>query len=242
MGDPGSPSEWRRLAPGLLVAAALHGGIILGLALKFGQPLQVIAAPPSLAVELVPLPPSPAPQPPRPQRQPDQPQPTPAPPTPPSPLDKLKLPTALAHDDVTLPPPAVSKPPPPAAPAAPDVPVQAAAVKQADRDRTASATNSDANAKPNWESMVLARLEAAKRYPASARFAHEEATIVVRFTVSRAGKVRDVRIVGRSPFVDLEEETLDLLHRVRLPPPPASIGDQDLALTVPIEFSISTAR
>lgn len=61
---------------------------------------------------------------------------------------------------------------------------------------------------------------------------------MVRFTVDRAGKVRDAKIVGRSPFDDLEEETLDLVRRVRLPPPPPSLSDRNLMLTVPIEFTI----
>ncbi|MBB5725800.1 protein TonB [Sphingomonas endophytica] len=221
------------------MATILHGGILLSLVVSVDHAAPPSSTPPSMAVELVSLPPSPVPQPhisalsaaPRPRVE------------PPTPLDRIDAPPVSAEADLHLPPPRPVQPPRPSPPPGPPTPPQLAetAVQKAAVDRLASAEDGDPRAAAAWQSEVIARLEAAKRYPASARFAHEEATLVVRFVVDRAGKIRDRRLVGQSRFDDLADEVLDLLHRVRLPPPPASIEDRDLALTVPIEFSFRQA-
>jgi protein TonB len=106
-------------------------------------------------------------------------------------------------------------------------------------NRAATSSSVDPRAQASWESDVLARLDAAKRYPAAARFAHQEATIQVQFEVDRGGRVIACRLLRPSGVSDLDDEVLSLLKRVRLPPPPLSLAEDDLKLTVPIEFSIN---
>ena len=89
---------------------------------------------------------------------------------------------------------------------------------------------------PTWESQVAARLERAKRFPASARLAREEDIVIVSFTVDPDGRTLHARIRRSAGYQDLEDETLSLIARVSpLPTPPNHDARQ---LTVPIEFHI----
>ncbi|GAA0555097.1 protein TonB [Rhizomicrobium palustre] len=104
---------------------------------------------------------------------------------------------------------------------------------------TKAVSDPDAKARNSWEAEVLARLEAAKRYPATARFGGEEGVAYVNFTVSSAGEVLSVRILRSTGYSDLDREVAALLHRVRLPPPPPAIQGSGLEFTVPISFTIN---
>ncbi len=230
-GYPGS--VWQRWRTGILVSGLLHGAGLLALSVTLHNPHSV-AAPPSFAVEMVPAPPAaqPHPQTPRQQQaqqaQPDRPAPPIAPPPPASNGFALLPPRPQAVHSAAV---ASLSPAPPAPP--PAAAVATAAVARA-------ATSSfDPNARVSWESDVLARLEAAKRYPPSARFARQEATIQVQFQVDRKGRVIKSALLRASGITDLDAEALALLRRVRLPPPPATMATEDLTLTVPIEFTIN---
>ncbi|MGN7998910.1 energy transducer TonB [Sphingomonas sp. 22176] len=231
-------ATWQRWRLGLGVAALLHGAIFLMLIIRVREPIP--SEPPSLSVEVVPAPPAAMPQ-----AQPPTPEPQRST-QPPISLKDIKVSKTRAHNDFVLPPPVTqaSKPIPPSRPSAAPQQIQqmqqAAAAVKAVEDRIATASHADPNLQMTWESFVVARLEGSKRYPASARFAHEEATILVRFTVDRTGRVTRSALVKRSGMDDLDDEVLSLLRRVHLPPPPKDLSDSDLTLTVPIEFSLQT--
>ncbi len=230
-------SVLRRWRAGIVLTLALHGGVLLALVVRLDR-VDRSPAPSSFAIEMVSAPPSASPQPDRPQEAP-QPQRAPTPPVAPMPAVDLRHRTPDG-----LPPPLRQVPPatpePSAAPA-PPAPPPAAAAAIAESERAAT-TGSDRDARMTWESEVLARLEAGKRYPASARFARQEATVVVQFVVDRAGRVRQSRLVRPGNVADLDAEALALLRRVRLPPPPATLPTDALQLTVPIEFAIDKGR
>ena len=91
----------------------------------------------------------------------------------------------------------------------------------------------------NWQSLLLADLEAHKHYPSEARERGEEGIAYLRFTMNREGKVLSFGLDKGSGYADLDQETLDLIQRSQpLPKPPASIVGQELQLTVPIKFEL----
>jgi protein TonB len=99
----------------------------------------------------------------------------------------------------------------------------------------ASARN--ANALPSWKSALVNRLERYKRYPAEARGEHGVARLA--FSVDRGGGVHHARIVRSSGSGALDRATLALIERAQpLPPPPPEIRGAQIAIVVPIRYSI----
>lgn len=104
-----------------------------------------------------------------------------------------------------------------------------------------AASAAQTQAKIDWESQLLARLQQAKRYPAYAIKSRQEDLVLVRFTVDRDGRVLSSAIVQSRGYELLERESLALLQRVSpLPRPPAALieGNKPLEMVVPIEFFI----
>ena len=101
----------------------------------------------------------------------------------------------------------------------------------------ASSHNSDAV--PNWKSQLVARLERFKRYPSAAESRGEQGVAQLSFSVDRGGGVHHARIVRSSGSSVLDEATLALVERAApLPPPPSEIAGAQIAVTVPIRYSI----
>lgn len=94
------------------------------------------------------------------------------------------------------------------------------------------------NAQPNWEGQILAHLERFRRYPARARAARHQGTVLVRFVMNRAGMVLSSQIVQKSGSRDLDQAALDTLQRAQpLPAIPKEKPDS-VELTVPVDFQI----
>jgi protein TonB len=105
---------------------------------------------------------------------------------------------------------------------------------------SANAPPSDSHAVPNWQGALLARLGQVKRYPASARFHHQQGVVVLRFSMDRDGRVLSARIEKSSGVEALDQETLALIQRAQpLPKPPTEMPGNPIELTVPIEFSLT---
>jgi periplasmic protein TonB len=64
---------------------------------------------------------------------------------------------------------------------------------------------------------------------------HEEGTAHLAFTINRQGRVTSTHIVGSSGSLALDAETLECVHRVSIPPPPA--GAQ-ISLVVSLRYNI----
>jgi periplasmic protein TonB len=118
------------------------------------------------------------------------------------------------------------------------VPLAAQPAAQSRASSSQPVSDASANAHASWEAQVLAQLEAGKRYPAPARFAEEEGTVYVTFTVDGEGRAHDIRLARSSSYGDLDQESLALLRRVHLPPPPAGFAIEDAVLTVPINYAL----
>ncbi|WP_255265987.1 energy transducer TonB family protein [Sphingopyxis terrae] len=90
--------------------------------------------------------------------------------------------------------------------------------------------------RPDWEGLILARLERYRRYPARARAARQQGTVYVRFKMNRSGMVLSSAIVKKSGSYDLDQAALQTLDRAQpLPAIPADRPDV-VELTIPVEF------
>ncbi len=109
---------------------------------------------------------------------------------------------------------------------------------QPDRDRAGPPPTPSPPA--NYISLLLARLNAYKRYPYGARLRHEQGTVRLEFTMDRAGTVLSYRIVGSSGFADLDDEAREMIQNAQpLPPVPPSYPGTTLDLILPLVFSLS---
>lgn len=91
--------------------------------------------------------------------------------------------------------------------------------------------------KMTWQGLLLARLEAAKRYPEDARFHHQQGVTSLRFVMDREGRVVSASIDKSSGFDSLDKETLAMIQRAQpLPKPPAEMPGATIELVVPVEF------
>ncbi len=92
---------------------------------------------------------------------------------------------------------------------------------------------------PSWQSQLLKHLQQFKNYPAAAREHGEQGVAMLAFTLDRDGKVLSRRIVKSSGHADLDAEVLAMIERAQpLPAFPVSMSEDQLALTVPIRFSL----
>lgn len=225
------PMDWRTRMAGLGGTASIFG-IVMAAALltwKVVHPPVVSTSRPLTVVNLAPLaaPPEPvrevAPGPEQVEKQDAEPEPQRE--VPPIPLIQLPT-TASVKVDVQRPVEIVDPGPPVPETTAPKSIAAPAA------NRLAS------EAKPNWDSLILAHLERFRRYPARARAARQQGVTTIWFTMNRAGMVLSSAIVKKSGSFDLDQAALDTLQRAQpLPAIPADRPDV-VELTIPVEFSL----
>jgi periplasmic protein TonB len=92
---------------------------------------------------------------------------------------------------------------------------------------------------PSWETELVRRLEQYKRYPSEAQARRVEGVVTLNFRVNRNGRVLAHEIVRSSGHPELDKEVMSMIERAQpLPPFPPSMPEDQLALTVPIRFSL----
>ncbi|MGF7153486.1 protein TonB [Novosphingobium gossypii] len=148
-------------------------------------------------------------------------------------------PVAVAQPTAVIPPPAVITQHGRAHPV-PDTPAQVAPVPVAAPPAppvTKPRTSGGQQGPDTWHARVLARLNAVKTYPGSARARRQQGTVMVRFTVDRKGQVLGVALHRTSGFALLDREALALPKRASpLPAPPDDVPSNSIELIVPVEF------
>lgn len=98
-------------------------------------------------------------------------------------------------------------------------------------------------AQATWQSALLARIETRKRYPTEARNRGEQGTAKIQFSIDRHGNLVNATIIESSGHAILDEEALAVLQRASpLPPPPAHMQGESVALTLPLSFTIKRGR
>jgi protein TonB len=91
----------------------------------------------------------------------------------------------------------------------------------------------------SWRDLLMARLQRAKRYPASAEARRAQGIATLNFRLDRDGRVLSQRIVKSSGHADLDQEVLALVRRAQpLPPFPPAMTQSVIQLSVPIRFSL----
>jgi periplasmic protein TonB len=238
-----------RWTASLLVVLALHGGLLMLLALRQALIEPVGMPPAAIMIDLAPLPtaaPSTSsPTPPEPEVRASPPEPLPEPQPLPVPETPKLLPSPAPHPAVALPAPLPPKPkvkhierppqtqrePQPAAPHPPAVSPQSS-VSQ-------GAATSAASARVTWQAQLLAWLEKYKRYPRVAQEQHQQGVVYLRFAIDRQGKVLSSQINKSSGYELLDDEVLALVQRAQpVPSPPPEVSGDRIELLVPVAFSL----
>ena len=118
----------------------------------------------------------------------------------------------------------------------PPMPVNTTAITAAPKG---SAPTAPVYTAEKYETVLLRSINAALRYPVSARQRHQQGTVYVRFVMDRRGHVLSSQVERTSRFPALDEEGLALLARAQpLPAPPADVVGEQIQLVVPIVFSL----
>ena len=78
-----------------------------------------------------------------------------------------------------------------------------------------------AAARANYGAIVMAKINAAKFYPAAARSSGVTGVVGVQFSINALGKVISAHVTRSSGHDLLDQAALDILRSLDLPPPPA---------------------
>ncbi|MBN8966279.1 MAG: energy transducer TonB, partial [Rhizobiales bacterium] len=125
------------------------------------------------------------------------------------------------------------KPPAPRTTASPRSEAETAARPAAPNPGSAASRAATAS----WRDLVVARLQAAKRYPSDAQSRREQGVATVSFSVDRNGRVLSRHLVRSSGSSALDQEVLAMVMRAQpLPSFPAAMTQSVISLSVPIRF------
>lgn len=182
------------------------------------------------------------------------------PPVPPEPAPRARPEPAQrpapAAEPVSRPEPAIEPAAPPAVPAQAVTADRAATAPQTagsagisgSQDRPDAAQTSRADDAPGfagslqYDGLVLAALERAKRYPAMARQRGREGVAGIVFEIDRQGRVLDVRIAAPSGSRSLDRAALEQVHRAApFPAAPAGSDWPSRRFATEIRFSLDGA-
>jgi protein TonB len=228
------------------LALGVHAAGAAALLAHWREDSDLVANAPLIMIELAALPVAPDTKPtevpPGPQQMQSEPEPAPA-----KPAEKT---VELPPEPLAEPQPAVTPPPKPVEKRVGKKPKQkhaslASAPSAADNKAaraaapTPGASSHNPDAVPNWKSQLVARLERYKQYPPQAQSRGEQGVAQLAFSVDRSGGVHHARIVRSSGSSLLDEATLALVGRAApLPPPPLEISGAQIAIVVPIRYSM----
>jgi protein TonB len=95
-------------------------------------------------------------------------------------------------------------------------------------------------AEQSYNSKVLARLRAAKKYPAAARGKGIEGTAILSFTISSSGKLTSARVVKGAGHALLDSAVIAMARNAApFPAFPQVIAKSQMTFRVPVQFKIN---
>ena len=95
-------------------------------------------------------------------------------------------------------------------------------------------------AESSYNSKVLARLRAAKKYPAAARGKGIEGTAILSFTISSSGRLTSARVVRGAGHPILDSAVLSMVRNAApFPAFPSSVSKSQMTFSVPVQFKIN---
>ena len=205
---------------------------------------QAAAAPDTTAAPIEEAPPDPPP--------PEAPPPEPVPAEPPPPAPEPPLPESAPEppqpEPLPEPPPPTPQPPPEPRPAPRPRPVARAApprpsavatpVTDAAPVAAPAPAGRVAGPPPSYLQALAAALERRKRYPEAARARRAAGTALLRFTVTRDGRVARWRIERSTGDAELDRAVEEMIARASLPAMPADMPGDSLEVAVPVRFQI----
>lgn len=116
-------------------------------------------------------------------------------------------------------------------------------MKQSTGSGNASTSGGQSSATKSYYSMLASKLARNKRYPSASRRRSEEGIATLFFVVSRDGSVSQASIRTSSGFARLDSAVLDMLKRATpLPEFSDDMTEQQLTISIPVEFKLSNAR
>jgi protein TonB len=237
----GLPLDWRRLA---LVLAA-HAAVVAALIQSRATVDKMTASTPIFAEILLPErgePVDQTPEPPPPDVTPKPPTPPPRPlPRQPDPEPRLAIPeAALAPADSTVATPTVEPAPESAEPVPNAPPVQTPS--EPVRASLDSLPGSPDDVR-KYIAAIMRELHRHKTYPRELKKAKVEGTLVVQFTIDRHGHLLASDVKQSSGHPELDRAAMAMLARADpLPAIPDFMNRDELALAIPVEYSLITDR
>jgi protein TonB len=108
---------------------------------------------------------------------------------------------------------------------------------------SAAALAGDPDEVRNYIAAVMRQLQRHKTYPRPLKKAKVEGTVLVEFTIDRHGRLVASTVKRGSGHPDLDRAALDMLARADpLPGIPDFMQRNELALAIPVEYSLITDR
>jgi protein TonB len=98
-----------------------------------------------------------------------------------------------------------------------------------------------AGSEKNYFNELKRWLDKHKDYPTAAKQQKQEGTVMVRFTINRAGEISSASIKRSAGYALLDQAAFDLLKKASpVPPMPDSITKDTLSIAIPIEYALLT--
>lgn len=129
----------------------------------------------------------------------------------------------------------------PAAPAdaAPPAPAGATPVVSDTTATSAAASTSAHNAISEYVTLIVKKLDAAKRYPRESLLREEQGLVLLALVISADGQIRDAQIDQPSPFEALNDASLAAARGLTGLPEVPGIHHGEIRVRVPIRYQLS---
>ncbi|HAB08713.1 MAG TPA: energy transducer TonB, partial [Alcanivorax sp.] len=81
-------------------------------------------------------------------------------------------------------------------------------------------------------------IEYNKEYPARARMRRQQGVVEVSFLVDSNGRALEVTLTSSSNSRILDQQSLELVRRLRFPEPPTELGSEPIRVNLPLRYSL----